>query len=189
MAARTVAPTGHELALAGTSQNQNIQISHKRFNMLFPPTLRVAIYGRHSTSKQNPCSTGDQIVACEKYSQSLGGTVIATFSDPEESGYKRNRPEFKKLFEMIENKEVDVIICEALDRLARDAEDVAYIGKKFAYHDVKLYTVSDGHIDELKLSVACLMGSIFLKSLIDKTIRGMGAAVLDTAPSIRKVQK
>lgn len=61
---------------------------------------------------------------------------------------------------------------------ARDAEDVAWLGKKLAYHRVQLHTVSEGHVDEIKFAVAGLLGSIFLKHLVDKTLRGMEAAVL-----------
>ena len=38
--------------------------------------------------------------------------------------------------------------------------------------------MSEGHIDEIKFAVAGLLGSIFLKHLVDKTLRGMEAAVL-----------
>lgn len=39
-------------------------------------------------------------------------------------------------------------------------------------------TVSEGHVDEIKFAVARLLGTIFLKDLVDKTVRGMEAAVL-----------
>ncbi|MDR6790829.1 hypothetical protein J2Y58_004217 [Sphingomonas sp. BE138] len=55
---------------------------------------------------------------------------------------------------------------------------MAWLGKKLAYHRVQLHTVSEGHVDEIKFAVAGLLGSIFLKHLVDKTLRGMEAAVL-----------
>ncbi|MDR6116447.1 DNA invertase Pin-like site-specific DNA recombinase [Sphingomonas sp. SORGH_AS789] len=78
----------------------------------------------------------------------------------------------------VEAGEVDLIVCESLDRLARDAEDVAWLGKKLPYHRVQLHTISEGRVDEIKFAVAGLMGAIFLKHLVDKTLRGMEAAVL-----------
>ncbi len=108
----------------------------------------------------------------------LGGTVVATYLDPEQSGYRRDRPGLTKLLRDIETGVVDLVVCEALDRLARDAEDVAFLGKKLTYHRVALHTVSEGHVDEIKFAVAGLLGAIFLKHLIDKTVRGMEAAVL-----------
>ncbi len=108
----------------------------------------------------------------------LGGTVVATYLDPEQSGYRRDRPGLTKLLRDIETGAVDLVVCEALDRLARDAEDVAFLGKKLMFHRVALHTVSEGHVDEIKFAVSGLLGAIFLKHLIDKTVRGMEAAVL-----------
>jgi site-specific DNA recombinase len=139
---------------------------------------RVALYGRHSTVMQTASSSADQAASCMKLVDYLGGTVVATYLDPEQSGYRRDRPGLMKLLHDIETGAVDLVVCEALDRLARDAEDVAFLGKKLTYHRVTLHTVSEGHVDEIKFAVAGLLGAIFLKHLIDKTVRGMEAAVL-----------
>lgn len=142
------------------------------------PAPRIALYGRHSTAMQSATSSSDQTAACMKLVDYLGGTVIATYHDPELSGYRRDRPGLKQLLRDVETGAVDLVVCEALDRLARDAEDVAFLGKKLIYHRVRLHTVSEGHVDEIKFAVAGLLGSIFLKHLVDKTVRGMEAAVL-----------
>ena len=146
--------------------------------MLVKPSPRIALYGRHSTAMQTASSSADQAASCSKLVEYLGGTVVATYLDPEQSGYRRDRPGLKQLLRDVENGDVDVVVCEALDRLARDAEDVAFLGKKLMYHRVALHTVSEGNVDEIKFAVAGLLGAIFLKHLVDKTIRGMEAAVL-----------
>ncbi|WP_413071687.1 recombinase family protein [Sphingomonas sp. 1P08PE] len=146
--------------------------------MLMRPAPRIALYGRHSTAMQSATSSSDQTAACMKLVDYLGGTVIATYHDPEQSGYRRDRPGLKQLLRDVETGMVDIVVCEALDRLARDAEDVAFLGKKLMYHRVALHTVSEGHVDEIKFAVAGLLGAIFLKHLVDKTVRGMEAAVL-----------
>ena len=78
----------------------------------------------------------------------------------------------------VEAVEIDMIACEALDRLAHDAEDVAWLGKMLAYHRVLPNTVSEGHVDEIRFAVDRLLSSILLKHLVDKTLHGMEAAVL-----------
>lgn len=78
----------------------------------------------------------------------------------------------------MEAGEIDIIVCEALDRLTCDAEDMAWLGKKLIYHRIQLHTLSEGHVDEIKFPVSGLLGSIFPKHLVDKTLRGMEAAVL-----------
>ena len=90
---------------------------------------RIAIYGRHSTDKQNPTSSADQAEACRRVVDYLGGDVIATYLDPELSGYSRDRPGLRSLLRDVRDGVVDVVVCEALDRIARDAEDVAWIGR------------------------------------------------------------
>ncbi|MDQ0836217.1 recombinase family protein [Sphingomonas faeni] len=142
------------------------------------PQPRIILYGRHSTSMQTATSSVDQVASCVSLVDRLGGVVIDTFVDPELSGYRRNRPGLTKIIQAAKAGIVDIIVCESLDRLARDAEDVAWIGKILAYHRVQLHTVSEGHVDEIKFAVAGLLGTIFLKHLVDKTIRGMEAAVL-----------
>ena len=52
------------------------------------------------------------------------------------------------------------------------------IGKKLKFDRVKLHTVSEGEIDDIKLAVAGLLGALFLSNLQQKTLRGMQAAVL-----------
>ncbi len=146
--------------------------------MLSKPQPRIALYGRHSTAMQTASSSADQAASCSKLVDYLGGTVFVTYLDPEQSGYRRDRPGLRKLLRDIEEGNVDMVVCEALDRLARDAEDVAFLGKKLMYHRVALHTVSEGHVDEIKFAVAGLLGAIFLKHLVDKTVRGMEAAVL-----------
>ena len=146
--------------------------------MLMRPAPRIVLYGRHSIAMQTATSSSDQTESCMKLVAYVGGTVMATYHDPEQSGYRRDRPGLRSWLADIEAGKVDMIVCEALDRLARDAEDVAWLGKKLAYHRVQLHTVSEGHVDEIKFAVAGLLGAIFLKHLIDKTLRGMEAAVL-----------
>ncbi|WP_428842981.1 recombinase family protein [Sphingomonas carotinifaciens] len=146
--------------------------------MLMKTPPRIALYGRHSTAMQSTTSSADQTASCMKLVDYLGGTVAATYLDPEQSGYRRDRPGLQKLLRDVEVGAIDMVVCEALDRLARDAEDVAFLGKKLMYHRVALHTVSEGHVDEIKFAVAGLLGAIFLKHLVDKTVRGMESAVL-----------
>ena len=127
---------------------------------------------------QSASSSSDQVASCAPRVGFHGGTVTATWLDPELSGYRRDRPGLRQLLCAVENGQIDIIVCEVLDRLARDAKDVAWLGKKLAYHRVQLHTVSEGHVDEIEFAVAGLLGSIFLKHLVDKTLRGMEAAVL-----------
>ena len=139
---------------------------------------RIAIYARHSSDKQNPLSSADQAAACEEMVARLGGILIGTYTDAEVSGYRRDRPGLNQMLTDAKDGSIDVIVCEALDRIARDGEDISWIGKKLRYDRVRLYTAHEGEIDEIKLAVAGLLGSMFLSNLRHKTFRGMKAAVI-----------
>ena len=91
---------------------------------------RIAIYGRHSTVKQSPSSSAGQAAACLPLVEYLNGDVLDTYLDMETSGYKRNRRGLRRLLADVRQGNIDIIVCEALDRLARDDEDVSWIGKK-----------------------------------------------------------
>ena len=142
------------------------------------PSPRIAVYGRHSTDKQNPTSSQDQIQACQKLIDYLGGTVVETFLDAEVSGYRRDRLGLQRMLAAVEQGKVDIIVAESLDRLARDSEDIAWLAKKLQFHQVRIHTVAENEIDEIKIAVASLLGSLFLSNLQKKTVRGMEAAIL-----------
>lgn len=139
---------------------------------------RIAIYGRHSIDKQNPLPSADNAAACMTLVEILNGEVVSTCLDTVTSGYKRHRPGLKRLLSSVASGEADIVVCESLDRLARDGEDIAWIGKKLADDHVGLFTFAEGEIDQIKLAVAGLLGSMFLTSLQQKALRGMEAAVL-----------
>lgn len=73
---------------------------------------RIAVYGRHSTDKQNPSSSQDQVEACRKLIDYLGGTVVDTFLDAEVSGYRRNRPGLQRMLTAVERGQLDIIVAE-----------------------------------------------------------------------------
>lgn len=98
--------------------------------MLMKTPSRIALYGRHSTAMQTATSSADQVASCMYLIDYLGGTVVTTYFHPERSGYRRDRSGLQKLLSDMETGAIDMIVCESLDRLARDAEDVAFLGKK-----------------------------------------------------------
>ncbi len=139
---------------------------------------RIAIYGRHSTTFQNPESSDDQIRSCHPLVEQLRGEVVCSYTDPELSGYKRDRPGLLALLQRVSNGDVDIVVCEAIDRIARDGEDIAWLGKVLRFHHVRLVTLTEGEIDDIKFAVASMMGAIFLKNLQTKTLRGMESVIL-----------
>lgn len=108
----------------------------------------------------------------------LGADVVATYTDPELSGYRRNRPGLARLLEDVRAGRVDVVVCESLDRLARDAEDVNWLFKKLRFDRVRLHPVLEGEVAEVHIAIASALGSMFLSNLKQKTHKGLMAAVM-----------
>lgn len=104
--------------------------------------------------------------------------MVGIYLDTQTSGYNRKRPGLQRLLASVADGDIDIVVCESLDRLARDGEDIAWAGKKPGYGHVQLFTVAEGKIDQIKLATAGLLGSMFLSSLQQKTLRGMEAAIL-----------
>jgi site-specific DNA recombinase len=141
--------------------------------------MRVAIYARHSTDKQEH-STRDQIARCEAFCRRVGYEVAATFCDEGISGAAmQNRPGIRRLIEAALDGGFNRIISEDLSRISRDQGDLAHFYKKLLFLNISLETVAEGDISELHIGLKGTMNALYLKDLADKTKRGMLAAVLN----------
>lgn len=90
--------------------------------------MRVAIYARTSTDRQNVDSPADQIARCREFAKARGWRVAEDLvvEEPAVSGASRhNRPAFVKLFARID--EWDVLLAYDFARLSRDGEDLGWI--------------------------------------------------------------
>jgi site-specific DNA recombinase len=68
--------------------------------------------------------------------------------------------------------EFDVVLCESLDRLSRDQEDIAAIHKRLRFAGVEIVTLADGAVGEIHIGLKGTMAALFLKDLGEKTRRG-----------------
>ena len=138
---------------------------------------RAAIYARFSTTMQREASIEDQVRICRERAALERCEVIEVFSDMAISGASTRRPGLQSLLALAERGGVDVILCEALDRLSRDQADVAQLYKRLSFHDVRIITTSEGEINELHVGLKGTMNQMFLKDLAAKTRRGLRGRV------------
>jgi excisionase family DNA binding protein len=90
---------------------------------LQPPSqsqvLRAVLYARVSTKKQQVSGNLDrQIARLREYAQARRYLVVETLSETG-SGVNENRPKLHRLLRMVRDGEVDVVVIEYQDRLAR----------------------------------------------------------------------
>src|SRR5262245_30409649 len=80
--------------------------------------MRIAIYDRVSTAKQDPENQGDQL---RDFATRQSWAITHVYTDVV-SGSKseRDRPQFKKLMEAASKREFDLVLFWALDRFSRE---------------------------------------------------------------------
>ncbi len=133
---------------------------------------RAAIYARFSTDLQNPRSAEDQVRVCREHADREGWDVCEVYSDLAISGTNNNRPGLLAMLGAVDRREVDIVVAEALDRVARDQADTATIFQRLSFAECQLVTVSEGRISELHVGLLGTMNALFVKELGKKIRRG-----------------
>ena len=142
------------------------------------PGLRAAIYARYSTDKQKETSVEDQLRLCRRHCEQKGWQVTEVFADHGISGTTSQRPDYLRLLQAAERGEVDIIVAESLNRLSRDQADTASLFKRMNFFGVRLHTVADQDLDELKVGVGGLVSALYIKDIAQKTRRGLEGRVV-----------
>ena len=140
-------------------------------------TLRIADYARFSNDDlQDERSIPDQQRLCRTKAERLapGAGSIRHFVDAGISGASMiGRPGLQDLLLAAAAGEIDLVIAESLDRLSRNQADIAQIYQLLTHAEVRLVTVEEDDIDEMKIGFKGTMNALFLKGLALKTRRGL----------------
>lgn len=142
--------------------------------------MRVAIYARYSSENQSEKSIDDQVRVCQKYIDHYNYTVDQrhVFVDEAISGSIVNRPGLLALERAMENREFDAVAVDDLSRLSRSNHQMLTLVNKFAFHQVKIISVSDGIVTDddnskLGIHIRGLINELYLDDLKKKTMRGL----------------
>ena len=127
--------------------------------------LRMAIYKRFSTDRQNEMSNEDQSAVCHRSLDPELMEIVAEFEDRAKSGASTlNRPGIKYLLAAAARHEFDGVLVVSTDRLGRDEEDRANIRKRLTFHGIKIFTPA-GEVSPLLDSVQAAMAAEMLRGL------------------------
>lgn len=141
---------------------------------------KTAIYARFSTELQQERSIEDQFVLCRAYAAKNGLEVVATYEDRARSGASiYGREGLMRLLDAARERQFDIVLTEALDRLSRDQEDLAGVWKRLNFLGIELRAVHEGTADQIQIGIRGLLGSLFLTDLAHKVRRGMDGVVRD----------
>jgi site-specific DNA recombinase len=135
--------------------------------------MRAVIYARYSSDQQSAASIPDQVRLCRRLCDEMGWIVVDVFADEAISGATHLRPDFQRLQQSALAGEFDVVVAEALDRLSRDQEHIAGLHKRLQYLGIKIFTKTEGEINELHIGLGGTMSALFLRQLAIKTHRGL----------------
>jgi site-specific DNA recombinase len=153
--------------------------------------MRLAIYARYSSDKQNPKSSEDQIRGCRKFAKTNNWNVLPEhiYSDDAISGSRSDRPSYQRLLKIIKDAErtklcpFDGVLVEDSSRLWRDQAEQATAMKVF--NSVGVRVLGCDGLDtgsgsgNLLLTFKGVMAEEYLKELAIRTRRGLQSAALE----------
>ena len=101
-------------------------------------TIRAVIYARVSTTHQ---TTDNQLIELRHAAERMGWSVVGELTDDGISGAKGRdqRPAFDRLFQMVQRKEVDVVMAWSIDRLGRSIQHLTSFMSEVQAVGVDLY--------------------------------------------------
>ena len=138
-----------------------------------PDLSRTALYARYSSSLQQASSIIDQIRECKQLVQSRNGTVVAEYSDAEQTGSNfHSRRGLQTMLAQCRRGYYTAICTEALDRLSRDQADAANIYRELRFLGVTILTREEGIIQPIHIGLKGTMNALYLEALALKTNRG-----------------
>jgi site-specific DNA recombinase len=137
--------------------------------------MKVAIYSRFSTDRQNESSITDQVRVCSEYAQRQGWQVAERFADEGISGAAvGNRPGVLKLQDAALARRVDVVLVTDLSRLSRSTGDLAKMIDRLVAKGVRVIGVQDGYDSsrrghKLQAGLSGIIGEAFREMVKDRT--------------------
>lgn len=142
-------------------------------------TLRAALYARYSSDNQRRTSIDDQLRLARERCAREGWHVVAEHHDAEISAATPvgHRPGSRALVAGALAGAYDVLVLEALDRLARNLGDQERVVERLEYRGIRIVCTSDGYdsaLDgrEITRGVRGLFNAQYLRDLSKKTHRG-----------------
>jgi DNA invertase Pin-like site-specific DNA recombinase len=145
-------------------------------------TLRVACYARFSSDLQKPTSIEDQLRMCRAYAKRHGWKIIEEFTEFEKSagiGSLHTRVEINQLMARVKNREFDVILTEAWDRIARTLEEGAGLYRRAQFAKARFVTVVEGEITPMHIAMKGFTAETYISDMQTKVKRGQEGRVLN----------
>src|SRR5207302_7789563 len=143
-------------------------------------TMRVALYVRVSTQRQQQAQTIEQqVTSLQEYGASKAGWVVAEghlFRDDGYSGAQLNRPGLDALRDLAARAAFDGVLCTTPDRLARNYVHQMVLLEELARHGCSVHCIdrplSDDPHEQLILQVRSAVAEYERTVIVDRLRRG-----------------
>lgn len=135
---------------------------------------RVVFYLRRSDELCSTSSLADQRDVCVRYSIANGWMVVGEYIDDEISGQAAgNRRGYQQLIADAAKQKFDIVLSEAIDRVARRTADTTHLRDLLEFHGVDLHSVSAGGlVTPMGAAMHGYIAESYSRELAFKTKRG-----------------
>jgi site-specific DNA recombinase len=144
-------------------------------------TKRAAIYTRVSTDDQadKGYSLPSQLDNCRQFVNQLGYSLVAEFREDHSGATPvAERPQGKRLTELIRFREVEAVVVHQVDRLSRDIVDLLATVRNWLRVGIEVYALDVGKIEselDIVLVIKGWQGSDERKKIRERSMRGKRA--------------
>ena len=140
--------------------------------------MKAALYARVSTKEQKEegSSLETQVEDCLEFASKNGYSVDGLVFKEDWTGATLDRPELDSIRNLVRGRDIDALIVNSVDRLARNPIHVALLAEECDKHRVKLEFVTEpldnSPEGQLILYVKGYAAQIEREKIADRTIRG-----------------
>jgi site-specific DNA recombinase len=131
--------------------------------------MKVLLYARYSTEKQDALSIDTQLMMCRREFDRQGWDEVGCFTDEAVSGATSHRPGFQALIAAVDRGHVDIVFADAMDRLSRSQADIAALYERLTFRGILLQTRREGLVGPLHIGMMGTINAQQLSATSDKT--------------------
>jgi DNA invertase Pin-like site-specific DNA recombinase len=151
--------------------------------------VKVAIYSRFSTDRQNESSIADQVRVCTECADGRGWKVVERFEDQGISGAALgNRPGVLKLQDAAFARRFDAVLVTDLSRLSRSTGDLSKMIDRLVAKGLRVIGVQDGYDSsrrghKLQTGLSGIIGEAFRDMVKDRTYAALETRAKQKKPT------
>jgi site-specific DNA recombinase len=131
--------------------------------------MRVALYARYSTDKQDPLSIQTQLTMCRREIERRGWTEAGVFTDDAESATTAHRQGYQAMLRAVGTGGVDIVYADAMDRISRSQADIAALYERLRFRGIGLWTRKEGEVGPLHIGMLGTINAQQVTATSDKT--------------------